>query len=123
VAYNILKKHGGYIGAESSGVAGEGSRFFFYIPVSSSPVSEPQRAPSHGSRTPATFNSDIITPCGSSDSATHRILKAPRYRALVVDDSSLNRKMLKNVVKRYFTAVLEVSNEMTMLRRDLSRPV
>jgi hypothetical protein len=114
VAYNIVKKHGGSIGAESSGVAGEGSRFFFDIPVSKSPVSGvPQSGPSHGTSTAITSNSDITTSCSTSDSTSRRILKAPRHRALVVDDSSLNRKMLKNVVKRYFADVVEVSDEMT----------
>jgi hypothetical protein len=117
VAYNIVNKHGGSIGAESSGVPCEDSRFFFDIPVSRTSATDKQQdggqslysESSAVSRYSNTDQHDISASCSTSDSTSRRILKAPRHRALVVDDSSLNRKMLKNVVKRYFSAVLEVS--------------
>jgi hypothetical protein len=106
VSHVIIHKHGGVIGADSSGLPGEGSLFYFELPVSfvrAEITEDPNDTFGEFRLTQITESSVQSLPRVQDQ----RIL-ARRHRALVVDDSSLNRKMIKNIVKRCFADVLEV---------------
>ncbi len=102
----IVKRHDGIVGVISSGVPGEGSTFYVELPLSEdvSPDHQqdlslpPDPKRSQGSR------ANISTMPKMELAELHLI------RALVVDDSKLNRKMLINGVNEYFDNIIEVGD-------------
>ncbi len=121
-----MDSHGGNVGVISSGVKGEGSTFYFemscYFSESGSfpPIDD---SPSHATLDSIVTRQNLyvsiqkdeeegkiepfqIISDNDCDSDCHR---ERNYRALVVDDSPLNRKMMVNYIKSNFGVVLQVS--------------
>jgi CheY-like chemotaxis protein len=107
----VIEKHKGSIGVISSGVSGEGSTFFIELPLSAS-IMRPD-AYSKTAQLPASgalfatedksldavveFSNDVMS-CQS-----HTVFST----ALIVDDSALNRKMLRSMITEHFLDIKE----------------
>ena len=113
VAHAIIDKHGGVVGVRS--VLGEGSVFHFDLPIIEARQNidseNRPRAESMDSstRTRRDIDVDLSTRTARLGSLHFHHRKNSRHRALVVDDSQLNRKMVMKVVSKYFDIALQVS--------------
>ena len=113
VSKAIIDKHGGTMGVISSGISGEGS--VFYVELAVSGRSESATSESSG---PASE----VAESSSTDDAQHSeakpLVAGPSSsiefaRALVVDDSALNRRMVRRIISyevKYIDEVFIVQN-------------
>ena len=113
VSKAIVDLHGGRIGVESMGIPGEGSLFYFELPVcpavANSSVSLEPGSVTYGSLTAATagVENSLTMKSGPEISAIWKT-----SRVLIVDDSSFNRKMMRKVLETYYGEVAEAADGM-----------
>ena len=123
----IIQRHGGSIGVVSSGIPGEGSLFYVEIealrsltdlihanPDKEASMSSRQRIPllpvNGASVTSNCSDLQLSSFRHMSGSCSSEILETPKVfsRALVCDDSRLNRKMIAAAIKNRFDAIDQV---------------
>ena len=102
VSHEIIAKHGGIIGVESPGAIGQGSVFYIKLPAHTLSASDDNKKHRPSLSTART------TALSSKMDASSRRLFSKWGRALVVDDSQLNRKMITRIVDKSFENVLQV---------------
>ena len=128
VSNKIIQSHGGSIGVES--ILNEGSTFFFKVAAKYSRVSGADinvedtgtdtdmtpSSPSLSISKPHTSSAPDSVPAGLEllrIEGAHRSHDGdatwPLRKALVVDDSIMNRKMMINMIRRYFMSIDQVS--------------
>jgi CheY-like chemotaxis protein len=104
----VMDKHNGKIGVVSSGVPGQGCIFYVEMPIvscSSDIITHPvslQRSMSLITSQDVSMNRSVVRnyEINQSDSRVYD-------SALVVDDSPLNRKMLRSIIKSSFERIEE----------------
>jgi hypothetical protein len=114
VSAAIVKKHGGILGVTSSGIPGEGCVFYIEIDataldeaaIAATAVDNRLTASSSGVQMSAFRTADSF-----SQQSTLNLLTAgsTSRRALVVDDSAMNVKMVSRGIRPYFDTVTEVN--------------
>jgi hypothetical protein len=127
VSTKIVLSHDGKISVDSTGIAGNGSIFTLELEASSrvlinDPIDRFNQClairPEESAllieqpavQAPAAAIVPTLTHANLNGNS--RNIKKRFVRALVVDDSDLNRKMMINVLKRYFSDISEVINEL-----------
>lgn len=94
VSAGIVEQHNGSIGVLSSGERGSGSVFFLELQATE--------------RLNTPTNSEETQSISASVHSIEDFPIASSFRALVVDDSALNRKMMLNVISKFATEIVQV---------------
>jgi hypothetical protein len=105
VSRNIVNSHGGHIDVRSE--FGVGSTFYFELDLFDPPPRESSvvsNDPSYLEMSPP-YQQSTPTP-----KETIQMLQIVKYqKALVVDDSQMNRRLLKRLLSKHFESIDEVS--------------
>jgi CheY-like chemotaxis protein len=121
----IMEKHGGRMGVQSEGVDGRGSVFFMELPLNTMPLDTMSTCSIQKKPSPIQTVEMInmaTRPCPHSSLGSATVVCATEEdnylaltRALICDDSGVNRKMLTKVLRRDFSQFAEADDGDTAL--------
>jgi CheY-like chemotaxis protein len=120
VSNEIVNRHNGHLGVHSEGIPGEGSVFILELETFPTPhnltIDWIEKNNSDGTSTTLDVKEkESVDLNESNDIQSAEVSRLFFRRALVVDDSVLNRKMVVNVLKEHFSEVIQAGDGLEAL--------